>query len=453
MKKRYDVIVIGGGTSGWIAALAAARQGAEVLLVERRGHAGGALASGLPILGFFDIHKNRAVGGYAQEFVQRMTAAGGCEGPVFSDAWHASSVPLNNAVVKSTIVRMLHEAGVHLRLFSQVVAVQADGPSMRAVTLQGRSGRERVEGRVFVDASGDAEVSHLAGAAVRSSDDLQPPSLLFRLENVDLNELDDYLVAHPEVFYNRRLIPGRKITPDFYRNRDFYLVHEDLIDSVPYEGDWMPYVDRFMFSVIPGTERRAVVVNTLRGLFVDGTDSGSLTAGTVQLYRNLPHLVSFFRERIPGFARCYPADSDPEIQLRETRRIAGDATLTAEDIEDGRTPEDTIALGCYYIDVHSSRDKTNASRLTDKAYGIPYRTLLPGGIEGVIAAGRCISGTKEAAGSFRVMATCMAVGQAAGTAAALAARTDSTPRALDADVIRRILQHEGAILSSPAVPR
>ncbi len=442
----HDVVVIGGGTSGWVAALAAARQGARVLLVEKKGYLGGALASGLPILGFFDLQRRRAVDGYAGELVERMREHGGCDGYMFADAWHVSSVPLNSAVVKPVVLRMLLDAGVELRMFSQVVEAPTEDGVLRGLVVQGKCGTEAIEGGVFVDASGDAEAARLSGAAIERSEDLQPPSLLFRLENVDLEELDDYVAANPGILYSRRFLPGREEAEASRRNRDFYLIHEDLIDSVPFEGEWMPYVDRFMFSVVPGTGRRAVVVNTLRGLFVDGTDSASLTRGTVQLYRNLPHLVEFFRERIPGFSRCYLADSDPEIQLRETRRIVGDYQLTAEDIYEGRIFDDTIGLGSYYIDVHSATDKTNRSELTDRAYGIPYRALLPRDVQGVIAAGRCISGTKEAAGSFRVMATCMATGQAAGTAAALAARHGRDPRSIDVSELREVLVRERVIL-------
>jgi hypothetical protein len=324
--------------------------------------------------------------------------------------------------------------------------MDADRKRIKGVIVQSKTERELLEAGAIVDASGDATVALYAGAEMQPVDDLQPPTLLFRLENVDLDQLDDYLVKHPEVFYSHRFVPGRKITEDFYRNRDIYLTFENLIEEIGYEGDWMPYIDRLMFMPVPGTNRRAVVVNTLRGLQIDGRSSKSISEGTIQLYRNLLRLVGFFRERIPGFDRCYLADSEPEIQLRETRRIVGDYVLTAEDIYQGKMYDDNIGLGCYYIDVHSAKDKTNASQLTDKAYGIPYRALLPRNVDGLLVAGRCISGTKEAAGSFRVMATCMAIGQAAGTAAALAAAQNAQPRDLDIEEIRNVLRGERAVL-------
>ena len=445
-REAYDVVVVGGGTSGWVAALAAARQGKRVLLVERKGYLGGALASGLLILGFYDLQKRKAVQGYADEFVERMRESGGCDGIYFSDMWHVSGVPLNGAIVKPTITKMLVEAGVEMQFYSQVVDVIMDQRRVKGVVVQNKSDRETILAHTTIDASGDAIVAYLAGTPMHHDKDFQPPTLLFRLENVDLESLDKYLVDHPEVVYSRRFLPGRSITEDSFKDREIYLIFENLIEEVGFEGDWMPYIDRFMFMPVPGTDRRAVVVNTLRGLFTDGRSSKSLTDSTVQMYRNLPRLVDFFKQRIPGFDRCYLADSEPEVQLRETRRIIGDYVLTADDIYEGRIFEDTIALGCYYIDVHSSKDKQNASQLTDRAYGIPYRTLLPQEVEGLLTAGRCISGTKEAAGSFRVMATCMAVGQAAGTAAALSVENGCDPRMMNVDQLRAVLRGERAIL-------
>ncbi len=442
----YDVIVVGAGTAGWIAALAAARQNKKVLVIERKGYLGGALSSGLLILGFYDMKKRKVVEGYAEEFVERMKENDGCDGCFFTDMWHVSGVPLNGAVVKPTVTSMLLEAGVEVRMFSQVVDVIMEGKRIKGVLVQNKSEREIYLGRSVIDASGDATVACLAGVSMQPVEDFQPPTLLFRLDNVSLDELDEFLVKNPEVFYGKRFIPGRKITEDFYRNREIYLVFEDLIGEVGFEGDWMPYIDRFMFMPVPGTGRKSVVVNTLRGLFTDGRSSKSLTEATLQLYRNMLRLAGFFKEKIPGFSQCYLADSDPEIQLRETRRIVGEYTLKAEDIYEGTIFDDSVGLGCYYIDVHSSKDKLNACKLTDKAYGLPYRALLPGDVDGLLVAGRCISGTKEAAGSFRVMATCMAIGQAAGTAAALAVDTGVDPRYLNVKQLQETLRQERAIL-------
>lgn len=177
--------------------------------------------------------------------------------------------------------------------------------------------------------------------------------------------------------------------------------------------------------------------------------SESITEAVVHLRRNLPSLVAFFRKYVPGFANSYAVEAEPDVLLRETRRIIGDYILNVGDVMEGRQFPDSIALGSYYIDVHNAGDPGNACVLSGTTYGIPYRCLLPRKVEGLLAAGSCISGTHEAAGSFRVMATCMATGEAAGTAAAVAVEEGITPRALDAARLRRRLLAQGATVDWP----
>jgi hypothetical protein len=199
-----------------------------------------------------------------------------------------------------------------------------------------------------------------------------------------------------------------------------------------------------MFTVTP--TGRGVVVNMLRAHNMDGLDSASLSKATSELYLNLLPLTDFFKKNIPGFSRCYACDSEPELQLRETSRIEGEYTLTTEDVLEKRRFPDSIAFGGYFIDVHHGADSGGSWKLTDGAYGIPYRSLIPRGAENLLAAGRIISGTREAAGSFRVMATCMAMGQAAGTAVSLALDKGISPRDVDVRDLRSGLKTDGALV-------
>jgi hypothetical protein len=441
----YDVVVVVGGTAGWAAALAAARLNRKVLVVERKGYVGGTLASGLPIHGFYDGEQRRVVKGIADEFVARLVAAGESTGYHFTDLWFNAFVVMNSAAVKPVIFDMLYGAGVELLLYSQVVDVVKDGDSVRAIVVQNKTGQQVIGGRVFIDASGDAALAHLAGAAMQpAAGDSQPPSLVIRLENVDVDRLRRFLCQHPENYPTFRLRPGKQLTGEFIRTTQFFFTFPDKVRLLEYQGEYSPFIDRFMFTTMPNT--RGVIVNMLRAHRSDGTSSHSLTRATVELYRNALSLVQGFRRHIPGFEACYLCDCEPELQIRETRRILGEYTMQAEDVMQGKAFADSIAAGGYFVDIHSATDAHGTWIRTDKGYGIPYRTMLPRQVDSLLVTGRCISGSKEASASYRVMATCMALGQAAGTAAALAVRDGCAPRELDVELLRMTLRENDAIV-------
>jgi hypothetical protein len=199
-----------------------------------------------------------------------------------------------------------------------------------------------------------------------------------------------------------------------------------------------------MFTVMPGT--RGVIVNMLRAHRVDCNSSMSLSQATGLLYRNALNLVDGFRDLIPGFKDAYLCDCEPELQIRESRRILGEYTMQLEDVMTGTGFADSIAVGGYFIDIHSATDAHGTWVRTDKGYGIPYRTMLPVQVENLLVTGRCISGTGQASASYRVMATCMALGQAAGAAASLCADRGCLPRGLDVDLLRKKLLEQDAIV-------
>jgi len=312
--------------------------------------------------------------------------------------------------------------------------------------VQKKNGLETIQAAAFVDASGDAVLCELAGMRMHEIEALQPPTLVFRIENVDVPALRRHVVEHPEVYMQGRMLPGTKLDRKFLEATSFFYVYQDLIGEVPVKGAYNPFINRFMFTSTP--DDRGVVVNMLRAHHIDGRRSESLTQATVDLYRNLVPLLEFFRARLPGFSRCSLCDSEPDVQIRETRRVVGDYSLSAEDVIGGRFFDDGVAVGGYFIDIHNPHDSSGTWKLLEKPYGIPYRCLIPAGLSNVLAAGRCISGQKEAAASYRVMATCMAMGQAAGTAAAMAADKGGRVREVDARLLRERLLRDKAILEA-----
>jgi hypothetical protein len=343
---------------------------------------------------------------------------------------------------------MLYEAGVEMAFFNQVVDVIMKDSVLQGVIAQGKGGRTTYMARAIIDCTGDAHIADLACVPMQPTEEaLQPPSMVVRMENVHIGRLREYLIMHPQDYPSYRMKRGKTVTDDFLEKTSFFFALPDRISNIRYTGGYRPVIDRFMFSALKGTG--TVYINMLRTRNTDCTDSESLSKATVICYLNLLNLMDGFRENVPGFEEAYLSDADPEIQIRETRRIAGEYTLTSDDVIAGRDFEDSIAVGSYFIDIHSSTDAHGLWKQTEKAYGIPYRTLVPQKIDGLLVAGRCISGDRMASASFRVMATCMAMGQAAGTAAALCIDRGVTFRELDTTALRYALAQEDAIVSVP----
>ena len=439
----YDVIVVGGGTAGWVAALTAARSGSKVLLVERKGYPGGVLATGLPIHGFFDSSQHKVVSGYADELIQVLQTKGESLGHHLTDLWFGGFACYNPAALPHTVMELLMAAGVHMLFFAQVTGVLHRDSRVDGVVVQEKSRRTVYSAPVIVDASGDAIVPFLAGAPMQMSDVRQPPTLVIRLQGVDIPRLRAHLKDTPGAYVDWRMNPGKKITNEFLDYTQFFYLHPELVEQIVSRGPFNPIINRFMFTVTP--DGTGVVINMLRARHVDGRDSKELTNASVQLNYNIEPLVRGFRQLLPGFENCFLCGGEMEIQLRETMRITGRYTMTLEDVMEQRAFDDSIALGGYFIDIHSPEDNAGDWRRTEGHYGIPYRSLLPVDVHGVVCAGRCISGTKEAAASYRVMATCMAMGQAAGNAAHLSAARGVLLHEIPSGDIQALLREQNAL--------
>lgn len=410
-----DVLVAGGGCAGLGAAVAAARNGARTLLVERAGFMGGILTSvgnpwydGIAHLGTGRI----ALGGIPFELLVRLGRAT----PETTHLDHAF-LPLDPERFKHAADRMLVEQSDNLEvLFHTVVCdVLSDGERVTGVVIANKAGLSLVRPRVTIDATGDGDVSAWAGAPVEKTSPLQPMTLHFRVGNV---QDTDTLTARMRTVVERLHAAGEI---------GLYFFHAD-------HDDFAHAPDELVFNLtrIPG----------------DGTDPYALTQAEIAGRRDAATLVDAWRAEVPEFRDAYLITSGPYAGVRETRRIVGDYQLTEDDIRASRRFDDAVLRGCFYVDVHPS-DRAGLhdyDAWTPEPYDIPFRTLLPRGWDDLIVAGRCHSATRRAAGSSRVTATAMGMGQAAGTAAALAVRAGGGVRDLAVDDIRTTLVSQGALL-------
>jgi hypothetical protein len=456
----FDVVVIGGGPAGLIAAIAAAREGAKTALIERYGFLGGMATAALvgPFAGVRHRYGGgRLIGGIPWEMIERMARSGGAMLETFDyssveereTATEGDSttlfavgspgslkqessplrrqasrgdVPFDPETMKWISEQMAIESAVTLRYHTLAVGVAAEGHRISAVITESKSGREAFSARVFIDATGDADIAVFAGAPVKTgrSEDgaLQPMSLLFRLGGVDTDALGD--ISRPYV-------------DDEIRKKAKQLADANRLPV--FGGPWTFWGSTF--------RRGEVMVNMVR-LWGDGTDVRVLTGNEIKARDHIHHFVAFLRKNAAPFRSCFLLDSGPQIGIRETRRIVGDYCLTEEDIRAARRFEDSIALGGHVIDIHSPSGTANQIRKKVDPYQIPYRCLLPRVVENLLVAGRPLSATHEAHASLRVMGTGMATGQAAGVAAAMAVQRSSSPRGVDIEALQSKLKELGA---------
>jgi hypothetical protein len=444
----FDVLVVGGGNAGCAAALAAARSGARTLLVERYGFLGGTATAAMvgPWMTFHSGAK-RIVGGIAEEIVERLVALGGSPGHIHDSSDYVPTItPFDPELHKALLFDLMRESGVRLLLHALVVdALRTPDGTVRGARFATVGGPRDVEATVTIDATADAFVAAAAGCALQTGDArgrVQPASLMFRLSHVDLQALAAYVRAHPAEM-RTSLPPADRSPATITAVAGLY----ELWAAAQADGIDIPR-ELVSFFVTPYPDE--VTVNMTRVTDIDPLDPDDLTRAEIEARGQAMRLVAFFRERVPGFANARLAATGTQIGIRESRRIVGVYTLTADDILARRTFDDAVARSAYPIDIHnpSGSGTTTTHRLPPgTSYEIPYGCLVPQTVDGLLVAGRCISTTHEALASTRLTPTVMTLGQAAGTAAAVAAATPVRPRDVDARVLRERLVAAGVDLA------
>jgi 2-polyprenyl-6-methoxyphenol hydroxylase-like FAD-dependent oxidoreductase len=450
-----DLIVSGGGPGGVMAAIAAGRSGLKTLLIERHGFLGGMNTAGLvgPIM-TFHAGSLQIVRGVPGEIFDKLKEMGGTPGHLVDPIWGTTSMtPIDTEVYKALLLEEIAAAGVELLLHTSVLSGEKKGPvgaqNVVSLTLSSKKGLSQVSARYYIDATGDGDLAASLGCEFlmgRESDQLtQPMSLMFKMSGVDTEKVRAEIRRNPSNFYlgfpleEFLALPGLAVSGFF----------EEVKRGK--EGGVFP-LDRDRVLFFGGVRPGEVIVNTLRINRVNGTLPEDLTRAESTLRKQVPVLSKFLRELIPGFENSHVTETAAQVGVRETRHILGDYVLRAEDVLEQRRFEDVIAHASYPIDIHSpdgSGMNIHDLRKEDPQsfYDIPYRCLLPRGIENLLVTGRCISAEHEASASSRISATCMALGQASGTAVALALKSKAPSlRAIEVKALQEQLLKDGAYL-------
>lgn len=446
--EHVDVLVVGGGPGGIGAAVGAARAGARTALVEHYGFLGGTATAGLvgPFMtSFSGDGQSQLIGGIFDELVQRMAVMGGALHPRDIRAGSAEAgyyvfghdhvTPFNPEALKLIAEEMMVENGVSLYLHTSFIEPLMEGNWIKGAVIHNKSGLQAITANVVIDCSGDADVAHRAGVPTlfgRQPDHLtQPMSMFFRVANVDDEVVDAYVVQHSEE-------RGRLFHP--------------YVEAAKLNGDFPIMRDKV--GIYRTQEKGVWRVNTSRLQRLDGTNARDLVYAELEGRKQVQILMRFFRKYLPGFEKAVLMDTAVHIGVRETRRIVGDYTLTADDLASGRHFDDVVALASFPVDLHPAVGDGGGTDTglamgykTAPVYQIPYRCLVPKGVEQLLVAGRSVSGTREALAAIRIMPVCFALGQAAGVAGAMAVVDETPVRDIAIGRLQMILVKQGAILS------
>jgi len=442
----FDVMVVGGGNAGCAAAIAAARHGARTLLVERYGFLGGTATAAMvgPWMTFHSGNE-RIVGGIAQEMVERLMRKGASPGHLRDSSDYVATItPFDPEVHKALLFEMMREAEVELLLHAYFLSAQTERESVTGAEFATVAGTRTQHARVVIDATADALVAASSGVPTQQGDErgrVQPATLIFRLSHVDLAELAAYLREHPGEIRSV-LSEGERTPENLTAVAGLYSLWEQA------RSDGIVDVPRELVSFFISPYPDEVTVNMTRVVDVDPLDPVDLTRAEVESRLQAMQLFEFFRSRVPGFQNARLAGTGTQVGIRESRRIVGRYTLTREDVLAGRKFDDAVARSAYPIDLHNpSGSGTTTHRLkAGESYEIPYRCLVPVNREALLVAGRCISTTHEALASTRLTPTVMTLGQAAGTASALASKTGVPVADIDVKTLRGQLTADGVLL-------
>lgn len=411
-----DVLVVGGGPTGMGAALAAASENLKTLVIERHGMLGGMWTAGLlnPV---FESRK----GWLVERLITRLKESG---------AWRDDDrMPVFDVeMMKYILEKMLNEAKVGFWYHVQATEPIVDDGKVKGIIAESKSGREAILARVVIDCTGDGDIAARAGVPFqfgREIDGLaQPMTLMFELSNIES------LQGHPSDNL------GVQHINEALKNA---IEKHNLPIQLPYGPK--PFGTPYLIQL---PKAGLAAIQATHVYKYDATNTRDVTQATVEARNQVHEVFLKAMKKIPGLENVRLTQTAPSIGIRESRHLEGQYTLTGDDLTKGRSFEDAIATCSFGCDIHEIYPgDVHSKRIPVKPYEIPYKCLIPKEIDGLIFAGRCISGTHEAHASYRVTGTCMAMGQGAGLAAALAIRQKITPSQVDGKTLKSELQKRG----------
>jgi hypothetical protein len=427
----YDVVVLGGGPAGIAAAATAAQGGQRTLLVEHYGFLGG-MGTAAGVTNFCGLHANvhgrivQVVHGVADDLLARMRALGGLNEPHLLFKGKLAAQAYDNAAFKVAADALVLASGAQVLFHASAVGVLMHSPrQIGALLVETKSGRHAIVARTFIDCSGDGDLAAHAGAPFEKGTgghDMMYPSTMFRVNGVNAERAGDA--------WNHfdRLMAEAEARGERFARRT------PIIRPQKNPSEWRANVTQ--------------LANASGGP-VDGTDALQLSAAEIEGRRQIVDFFRFLRSSAPGFEQSYILEIAPQVGIRETRRVVGEYQLSEDDVLQCASFDDTVGVNGWMVEEHVAGDVLFKWQDTPTARGynhLPYRMLLPLGVDNLLVAGRCASMTHRGQSAARVSGGCFVMGQAAGSAAALAHQAGIVPRALAAATLQARLEADGVFL-------
>ncbi|SUO04520.1 dihydrolipoamide dehydrogenase [Faecalicoccus pleomorphus] len=462
IKKEYDVVVAGGGMSGTCAAIAAARNDMSVLLIDQNGYLGGTLtANGVgPMMTFFAGEK-QVIQGIGEEIVKRLKERGYSPGHVYDSTHYISYVtPFSAEGLKIVLDEMAIDSNVTLLYHTYIIGINKNGNTIKSIDIVNKDGISTINAKIFIDATGDGDLAVEAGIPFtlgRESDNAtQPLTMNMKVYGVDTSKLKKTVLQNPKKFprLNRDIEVMKKVEA-----LSFVGFEEEFKRAKELGEITIPREDVLFFETSTPGE---YIINTTRIINENGASALGLTNAEIIGRKQCEELYKFLIKYVPGFENSKIAYTGPSVGVRGSRQIQGVYKLTGEDLLEQKRFNSVIAHSGYPIDIHNPKGEGTLSvhvnkqeeskeakfdRSTfDSYYSIPYEIMITKEIQNLIVTGRCVSASFEAQAAIRTTPTMTALGQAAGTAAALAIQTNQSVNKIDIKNLQNLLIAQGSYI-------
>ncbi|WP_261806808.1 FAD-dependent oxidoreductase [Lapidilactobacillus luobeiensis] len=443
--ERFDVVIVGGGVSGSIAGIAAARNGSRVLIIESMGFLGGSLTNaGVNPMMTFHAGDRQVILGITNEIVQELVKIGKSPGHVKDPGnFTATYTPFDPEAMKYVLEKLLRDAGGKVLFHAQLQDVVVEHEIIKNISVLTRTGTSVLAASVYIDATGDAELATRAGLKTRlgreGDEFTQAMTLTMRMDNVNVEKLRKYVLTHPDEFW---------VDSDKFKRAE-------RISVAGFKKEWAAAKAAGEISADNGRDYLLMfeannpgefVFNSTRISGYNPIDPWSLSDAEFVGRRQCLEIERFVKKVVPGFENAHVIGTGPNIGIRSSRQIVGLHTITGSELLHQIVPEDTIAISGYPIDIHDEKTSNVKKLPYGGFYGIPYRALVGREVANLIVTGRCISATFQAQSAIRTTPTVGAIGEAAGLAASMAAISSTPVQKIDIQVLRQKLKANGGFI-------